>query len=360
LASSTAGSDHEGIVGGRGLRRLLAVVVAIAVIWLLKTASNVFLPLAFAVFLIGLFWPLQRRLQERMPRVAAMLVTLAVFLVVAAGFTWALGESVSAVADRAPQYGDQLREVIDDARSRLGLQPPAEGEGLESRVADYAVAQSRQLFSLLGGVVLVVAYFVLGLLEVPDFGRKMEAATRQAKHRGWSDPVHRIARDFQSYMVVRTAVGVLTGIGTGLAALLIGLDFALLWGVLNFLLNYIPTLGSILGIVPPVLFGLVQGGWQLGLLALAAVGGVQLVMGAFVDPRLQGRYLRLSPLVILFSVAFWEWLWGIPGAFIGVPLTVGLVITCSRFDGTRWIAVLLSDVDDEGNPQVAGQDRAAG
>ena len=144
-----------------------------------------------------------------------------------------------------------------------------------------------------------------------------------------------------------------TGVGTGLAAWAVGLEFALLWGVLNFLLNYIPTLGSILAIIPPVLFGLVQGGWQLGLLALAAVGGVQLVMGAFVDPRLQGHYLRLSPLVVLLSVAFWEWLWGIPGAFIGVPLTVGLVIALARFDSTRWIAVLLSDVDEEGRPQVA-------
>jgi predicted PurR-regulated permease PerM len=118
--------------------------------------------------------------------------------------------------------------------------------------------------------------------------------------------------------------------------------------VLNFLLNYIPTLGSILGVIPPVLFGLVQGGWRLGALALVAVGGVQLVMGTLVDPRLQGRYLRLSPLVVLFSVAFWEWLWGIPGAFIGVPLTVGLVITLARFESTRWVAVLLSDVDGEG------------
>ena len=194
---------------------------------------------------------------------------------------------------------------------------------------------------------------LLGLLEVLDFRRKMEAATHEGRHRHWREPVHRISRDFQNYMVVRTGVGLLTGIGAGLAAFLIGLDFALLWGVLNFLLNYIPTLGSLFGIIPPVLFGLVQGGWTMGLLALVTVGGVQLVMGTFVGPKLQGHYLRLSPLVVLLSVAFWEWLWGIPGAFIGVPLTVGLVITCARFDSTRWIAVLLSDVDDEGRPQVA-------
>jgi AI-2 transport protein TqsA len=333
------------------LRRMAAVLVGVAVIWLLKAAHTVFLPLAFALFLIGLFWPLQRRLQERMPQIAAMLVTLAVFLVVTGGFAWALGESISEVAERAPRYQDDFRALMGGLRDRIGL-PAAEGAGLEDRIADYAVGQTRRVASLVGGVVLVVAYFVLGLLEVFDFRHKMDQATRERRHRNWRDPVHRIARDFQSYMVVRTGVGLLTGIGAGLAAWLIGLDFAVLWGVLNFLLNYIPTLGSILGIIPPVLFGLVQGGWSLGLLALVTVGGVQLVMGAFVDPRLQGRYLRLSPLVVLFSVAFWEWLWGIPGAFIGVPLTVGLVITCARFESTHWIAVLLSDVDEQGDSQA--------
>lgn len=337
---------------GRVLPRLAAALVAVAVIWLLRAADTVFFPLAFALFLIGLFWPLQRRLQERIPRVAAMLATLAVFLVLTVGFGWALAESVSEVAERAPRYEDDLRSMIEEGRDRLGLPAPDDG-GIEQRLADYAMSQSRRVASLFGGVILVVAYFVLGLLEVQDFRRKLDRTTRTRRHQHWREPVHRIARDFQGYMVVRTAVGLLTGVGTGLAAWLIGLEFALLWGVLNFLLNYIPTLGSLLGVFPPVLFALVQGGWTLGLLTLLTVGGVQLVMGMFVGPRIQGRHLQLSPLVVLFSVAFWEWVWGIPGAFIGVPLTVGLVITFARFPSTRWIAVLLADLDDDGEPQVA-------
>jgi AI-2 transport protein TqsA len=341
------------------LRRMAAILVVVASIWLLRATAPVLLPLAFALFLIGIFWPLQRRLLAWMPRTAAMLVTLTVFLLVGAAFGWALYESISAVAERAPSYQDQLSGIIESVRQRLGL-TPSEGGGIEGRVRDYAVAQSRQAASLIGGVILVLAYFVLGLLEVVDFRRKMDVATGHGAHRGWKEPVHRIARDFQSYMVVRTGVGLLTGLGTGIAAWVVGLEFALLWGVLNFLLNYIPTLGSILGVIPPVLFGLVQGGWTLGLLTLVAVGTVQLVMGTFVDPKLQGHYLRLSPLVVLFSVAFWEWVWGIPGAFIGVPMTVGLVIACARFESTRWIAVLLSDVDEDGEPQLRRVTRPAG
>jgi len=339
----------------RHIRVLVAILVAIAVVHLLRAADAVFLPLAFAVFLIGLFWPLQRALQARLPGAAAVLITLAAFLATTGLFGWALYESAEEVAERAPSYSQAARALVGDLRAWTGL--PLDGDALQRRAQDFALAQSGAVASLIGGVILVIGYFLLGLLEVLDFRVKLDQVTRDRQRRDWREPVRRIARDFQSYMVVRTAVGLITGIGTGLAAWAIGLEFPLLWGVLNFLLNYIPTLGSILGVFPPVLFALVQGGWQLALLALLGVGGVQIVMGIFVDPRMQGRYLRLSPLVVLLSVVFWEWVWGIPGAFIGVPLTVGLVIACARFDGTRWIALLLSDAPEAdapgGDAQVA-------
>ena len=108
------------------------------------------------------------------------------------------------------------------------------------------------------------------------------------------------------------------------------------------------TLGSLVAIFPPVLFAFIQfDGFTMPLLVLAGVGGIQLVMGQFVDPRLEGKYLELSPLVVLFSVAFWGWMWGIAGAFIGVPITVALVIACNQFERTRWIAALLADVDQD-------------
>lgn len=335
----------------RHIRVLAAILVAIAGVHLLREADAVFLPLAFAVFLIGLFWPLQRALHKRMPGAAAVLITLAAFLATMALFGWALYESAEEVAERAPTYSEAARALLADVRGWTGL--PLDGDAIQRRAQEWALAQSGLLASLVGGVILVIGYFALGLLEVLDFRTKLDHVTRDRERRNWREPVRRIARDFQSYMVVRTAVGVITGVGTGLAAWAIGLEFPLLWGVLNFLLNYIPTLGSILGVFPPVLFALVQGGWQLALLALLGVGGVQVVMGVFVDPKMQGRYLRLSPLVVLLSVVFWEWIWGIPGAFIGVPLTVGLVIACARFDSTRWIALLLSDAPEE--DEAAGE-----
>jgi predicted PurR-regulated permease PerM len=97
----------------------------------------------------------------------------------------------------------------------------------------------------------------------------------------------------------------------------------------------------------------------MALLVLLGVGGVQFVMGQYIDPLLQGKYLALSPLVVLLSVTFWGWLWGVAGAFIGVPLTIGIVITCRHFERTRWIATLLAEVNDEQRAQSRQKQQSA-
>ena len=337
---------------GRTRSRLLAIAVVVLVGGALKLTQSVTLPLAFALFLVALFWPLQRWLVQRMKQGAATLTTLAACLVALTLFVGTVWLCVNEVAEQWPRYKGQFQQFGQQARSWLqghGLPVPgllAEGSGSGSSSSSgggMAATLASRTFSFIGGFVLVIAFFVLGLLEVDDFAAKLERIVPGHRHEVWLDPTRRIAHDFQRYLVVRTVVGLITGAGTYLAALLIGLDFALVWGLLNFLLNYIPTLGSIIGVVPPTLFALVQfDGLGMALLTLLAVGGVQLVMGNYVDPLLQGKYLSLSPLVVLLSVAFWGWLWGIAGAFIGIPLTVAAVIACDRFEQTKWIATLLA------------------
>jgi predicted PurR-regulated permease PerM len=335
---------------GRTRSRLLAIAVVVLVGGALNLTQPVTLPLAFALFLVALFWPLQRRLMGRIGPGAATLVTLAACLAAMALFMGALWLCVEQVADQWPQYKDQFQQLGQQASrwfSYHGLpvpEPLASGSGSgSSSGGGMALSLAERGFSLIGGFVLVIAFFALGLLEVRDFEAKLERILPSRQHDAWLEPTRRIAHDVQRYLMVRTVVGLITGTGTYVAALLIGLDFALVWGLLNFLLNYIPTLGSIIGVVPPVLFALVQfDGAGMGLAALATVGGVQLLMGNYVDPLLQGKYLALSPLVVLLSVVFWGWLWGIAGAFIGIPLTVAAVIACDEFAPTQWIATLLA------------------
>lgn len=334
--------------------RLLAIVATLLVLAGLKWSAPVTLPLAFAVFLIALFWPLQVRLQHRLGRGAGTLITLVVFLAAVGAFVGALWYAVAEVAEQAPKFSGELqryREQFHGWAQRLGLADATAGGNAYARQASEAMA--RQAVTLVSAFVLVVAWFVLGLLEVRDYRDKL----RRVSDADWFEPTRRAAANFQRYFIVRTAVGLVTGALVWLAAWLIGLEFAFVWGLLNFVLNYIPTIGSIVAVVPPVLFALLQfQSLVMAALVLAVIGGVQLIMGNFVDPRVQGRYLSLSPLVVLVAVVFWGWLWGPAGALIGVPITVAVVIATYAFPQTRWIAVLLARPREPGSQEPDDQD----
>ena len=194
---------------------------------------------------------------------------------------------------------------------------------------------------------MVIAFFVLGLLEVPEFKNKLESLSRVGHASRWKGFFQKVTQDFYRYIAVRTLVGGITGGLVFVLSLFFGLELAFLWGFTNFLLNYIPTLGSIIAVIPPALFALMQFneiGKAIGV--LIAVGGVQVVMGAYIDPLLQGRYLKLSALVVLLSVTLWGWIWGIPGAFISMPITVLIALATREFSRTKWISTLLADIDE--------------
>jgi predicted PurR-regulated permease PerM len=126
----------------------------------------------------------------------------------------------------------------------------------------------------------------------------------------------------------------------------LGVDFALVWGLVAFVLNYVPTLGSIVAVIPPTLLVLIFQGIGRGVATLVGLAVIQVILGNFVDPRLQGRTLKLSPFVALLSIVFWGWVWGIPGAVLGIPMTISLIVFSQEFKSTRAIALLFGDTDD--------------
>jgi predicted PurR-regulated permease PerM len=358
--ASDRATGHQQRVG----QTLLAIIAVILVGWVLKVTASVTLPLVFALFLAAIFWPLQRRFATHMPRGAAVLLSLLAFILVVTVFVGLLWISGMVVAQGWQPYSEQFAQYQQQAQSwlqRFGLSLPGgggqDGSGITQSILTWV---GGRITGFLTAFVLVIAFLVFGLLEAPDFQAKLGSIVPQQRVNAWFDAINTITSDFQRYIIVRTLIGVITGVLVALFSWLIGLDFALIWGLTNFLLNYIPTLGSIVAVVPPVLFGLVQfQSIPMALLVLLGVGGVQFVMGQYIDPLLQGKYLALSPLVVLLSVTFWGWLWGVAGAFIGVPLTIGIVITCRHFERTRWIATLLAEVNDEQRAQSRQKQQSA-
>jgi AI-2 transport protein TqsA len=202
------------------------------------------------------------------------------------------------------------------------------------------LANAYTIFVYLGFIALLV---ILGLPEVPALRRKIHDAFGAGEQREIVDAVDEIAGKIRQYLGVTTVTSLLTGFASALWAFTLGLDLALVWGVLNFLLNYIPVVGNLVGIIPPSLYAIVQfQNWKMPVIVFLGFSVIQIVISNFVYPMLQGRSLSLSPIAIIVALAFWSGVWGIAGALIAVPLTVALVIVCDQFSSTRWIAKLLS------------------
>lgn len=331
---------------------ILAVIVTIV---FLKYSAPVTLPLAFALFLVALLFPVYRALAAKVPNGLAAVATLLVFLTAVGALGVGLWHSGQRVAEKRTEYRTQADRSMERLRrwtKKNDLPWPSGDTQSGSLVKQVVTSVGRGVGDAVSGLVLVAAFFVLGLLEVRFFRKKIAARMSDARTRSWLEATEAAASAFQRYLLVRTGVGLITGVGVGLTAWAIGLDFPFIWGLANFLLNYIPTLGSIIGVFPPVLFAMIQN-QSIGyaLLALVTVGGVQLLMGNYIDPLLQGKYLELSPVVVLFSVVFWGWVWGIAGAFISIPITTAIVLVCQQFDSSRWLAELLAQsAESESEP----------
>ncbi|MGH7480617.1 MAG: AI-2E family transporter [Longimicrobiales bacterium] len=331
---------------GRTRGRLLAVVATTLVIALLKWSAPATAPIAFALFFVAVAWPFEQWLERRLPRWAAFTGTVALLIALLAIFVTGLVWVADIVTQRSPQYAGRVAELATAARARLGalgLAAPENGLGLGGTlpIADLL----DRTMAALALITLTLAFTILGLVDVRRVRRALGGSFDDERVDGMLRAADEITRQFVRYVGARTLVGAINGVLAGLFCLIVGLDFALVWGVMTFLLNYVPTVGSIIATIPPVLFALVQfDGFTMPLLILIGLGVLQLVLGNYVDPLVQGHYLRLSPFMVLFSIVFWSWVWGVPGALLGVPITVLIVIVTHRSERTRWIGNLLGEV----------------
>ena len=187
-------------------------------------------------------------------------------------------------------------------------------------------------------------YVLFLLIEQSSFEKKIQALFPDAeKRQDVRDLLHRMQSQIQSYVAIKTLASVATGLISYGILLVVGVDFAAFWGFVIFLLNYIPTIGSMLGILLPTLLAVVQFATIGPVLAVIIGGGAtQFLIGNIIEPRLMGTSLNISPLVVLISLAVWGSIWGLAGMFLSVPLTMIAMIVFSYFRPTRPIAIMLS------------------
>src|SRR5262249_42334399 len=192
--------------------------------------------------------------------------------------------------------------------------------------------------------IVVLIYLVLGLLEVDAFGHRVRHMKNQTAARVIYDGTATAAAKLRAYMLVRTLMSLLTGVLVWAFAAAIGLNYAAEWGVTAFVLNYIPFIGSFVATLLPTLFALAQfSSWQVSLAVFACLNVIQFVVGSYIEPRVCGNVLAISPTFVLAAVFFWAFLWGLPGAFIGVPIVIVLLSFAAEHPSTRWLSDLVGN-----------------
>jgi AI-2 transport protein TqsA len=316
-----------GTPGSAGTRVLLTAAALVVVVAGLKAAEELLVPLVFASFIALLTAPLVIWLEKRrmMPWLAVSLVMFGL-LVLLGGVGTLLGGSVNAFVDAAPRYEARLDELLlryAETLEAFGLNVsetslkhlfnPAQAMAMVSRIAG-------QLAAMVSDTALVLLTTGFILLEVASIPRKLRRAL--------GDPqadlsrYDALSREVKQYVVIKTYLSVAMGVVLGLFLWLMGIDFPVLWALVAGLMNFIPNIGALLSAMPPVLLALIQLGPGGALSTASAYIVAHLVLGNMLEPRLLGRNLGLSTLVVFLSLVFWGWLWGPLGMVLSVPLTM--------------------------------------
>ena len=325
----------------------VALVAAAAISLAAYQADVVFAPLTLGLFIIALVWPMQARLKSHMPALIAlaitMTVTVAVMLAFASLVVWGFGRvGRSLIADSG-----RYQAIFDAAVAWLESRDiSVAGLWAEHFNVSWLLRSAQQitgrLNTTLGFWLITLVYVILGLMEVDDLRRRTEATLASESAARLLSASADTARKFRTYIVVRTQMSLATGALVGLFAWVAGLQFAAEWGVIAFALNYIPFIGPFVATLFPTLLAMAQfASWQAVLGVFVCLNLIQFVIGSYVEPRVSGNVLSISPLVVLFSVFFWTFLWGLYGAFIGVPIAIAALTFCAHYPASRWIAELL-------------------
>jgi predicted PurR-regulated permease PerM len=199
------------------------------------------------------------------------------------------------------------------------------------------------LQGVLSFFVVTFVFVILGLLEVEALGRRLRRIGDGQVGTAAIDAATEIAARLQTYMLVRFGMSVLTGLGFWLFTAVYGLELPREWGVIAFVLNFIPFIGSFVATLLPTVFAIAQfESIYFGVVVFIGLNLLQFVIGSYIEPRVAGTAVSVSPFMVLFAVFFWGMLWGVAGAFIGVPILIALASVCARYPPSRPIAILLS------------------
>ena len=358
LSSNLMSNDATKLQATRILVTAAAVVILVTG---LKLAQDFFVPVLLAAFIATVSFPITSWLQNhRVPRPLAVLLTVVVDFAFLTGIViiviTLMGDLEAKWQDKYyPAMNEKIEEVSESAVAVLEKWQIPDAE---EKVRQYATIQIPQqigesfnpfdlgkdvafrVASFLGATLLILILTVFMLSEARMFGGRVNAILEA---RGPNlDRIMSATADIQRYLAMKTVVSLATGLLAGFLCWAAGLDFYILWGIVAFLLNFIPVLGSIIAGVPPFILAFLVDGGPSALAIGVGYASINVFLGNFLEPMLMGRRFGLSTLVVIVSVLFWGFVWGPVGMFLAVPLTMVLKVMLDNSDELRWVSVAIT------------------
>ena len=336
------------------------------IIAFLKMGENVLAPFALAVFLFFVIEGLAQEIDERsetLKRGLSRVIAVALIIVFFTLFIFLMVRGINQFAEQANDYQSRIDELalqvcglfgVNEAPTVMGVLRGETGAQLGTYLAGAGG-------SLLGNFVLVLIYVAFLYIAKPAWSNKLDAIFRNSTNREAAREMGDDAkRGIEAYVWTQTIISAIITVFTYITLIVLGVENALFLCGLIFILNYIPTIGSIVAAVVPLLFALVQGvpdwlpqnNYIYAGIVFGAVSFWQFTIGNFVQPRMMSNSLNLSALIVLLALAIWGEIWGITGMFLSAPLTVIMMIGFAQHRSTRWLAVLLSQ---DGDPEAASK-----
>ena len=333
------------------------LALAIMVGWILYIGQNVFVPVIASIIIAYIVTALARRMGQLpvvgplIPGPVRFMISIMAIMFIVSAFVFLIISNINQVIALIPQYQASLLRIIQGLAVQFGFETEPTWATIrrdvfgEIRLQSLVGSTVTSISVLVGGLFVIIVYTGFALAERQVFARKLSRLSADPADSALIGQIVTTINDrIGDYLAAKTFVNLVLGLISYVVMIFIGLDFAAFWGVLIALLNYIPYVGSVGGVLFPTAIAIVQfeGDWTMIATCFFGLMICQVFVGSFLEPSLMGRQLNLSPFVILVSLTSWGSLWGVSGALLSVPVTAILVIVFSEFEGTRPIAILLS------------------
>jgi predicted PurR-regulated permease PerM len=333
---------------GSTLVNLAALIIIFAGVIYARTFIT---PLLLAIFIsVICAQPIDWLVRKKVPRWIALITVILGMIIIITGFALVIGGTISSFSGNLSKYETTLTDISNSFIQQLndyGLTIPQDQVSKliqPAKILEYTASVLNTVFNMMGNTFIIFLIIVFMLLEFGSFSIKARAIRNESNTS--VSYFSTILKNIRQYLAIKTLLCLATGALVYVSLMIIGVDYPLLWALIAGLMNYIPNIGSIIATVPTFVFALVQLGLGGALWTLGASLIIHNVLGNFVEPKIMGKGLGLSTLVVFLSLIFWGFVLGLVGMFLSVPITMTIKIFLEQNEKTKWIAILLGTPDE--------------